>query len=144
MQYLVLGIAALLGLYFYKQKEAAGHLIFFPGNIVDMGFAGSSPVASLTIQVQNTSNAGIDLNSIAGSVYANGILVGNVSNFNPVHIAGNSQTLIPLTVQFNLLGVVNDIIRAFQTGSFRQDIMIDGYVNAGSFQVPVQLKFNVG
>lgn len=144
MEYLLIGLAAAIGVYFYKQKEAAGHLIFFPGNITGMGFEDSTPLAYMTIQVQNTSNVNIDLYSLAGQVFANGILIGNVSNFNSVRITGNSQVLIPITVQFFLIGAVNDIIRAFQTGSFNQDIQIEGYVNAANFQVPLKLNFKVG
>lgn len=144
MEYLLLGIAAAIGIFFYKQKEAAGHLIFFPGNITGMGFNNATPVADLTIQVQNTSNVDIPLYSLAGQIFANGVLIGNVSGFNPVTITGNSQVLIPITIQFFLLGAVNDIIRAFQTGSLKQNITIEGYVNAANFQVPLKLNFNIG
>lgn len=144
MEYLLLGLAAAVGIYYYKQKDAAGHLIFFPGNITGMGFSNSTPYAQLTIQVQNTSNVDIDLYSLAGEVYANGLLIGNVSNFSAVTITRNSQVLIPITVQFFLIGAVQNIINAFQTGSFKQDIQIEGYVNAANFQVPLTLKFNVG
>jgi len=135
--------AGVLGLYFWKQKEAAGHLIFFPGNITGMQFVNSTPVVSLTLQVQNTSNVDLHLNSIAGNVLANGQLIGNVSNFTPVIIARNSQTLLPLTAQLQPLGIVNDIIRSFQTGSFAQDISIQGQANVGGVQVDVLLNFKV-
>lgn len=144
MEYLVLGIAALVGAYFYKQKEAAGHLLFFPGNITAMYFDNATPVAELTIQVQNTSNSNINLYSLAGQVYANGTLIGNISNFSGVTITANSSVLLPITVQFSILGAVNDLIRSFQTGQFRQDISIEGYVNAANFQVPLKLTFKIG
>lgn len=144
MEYLLIGLATMLGLYFYKQKDAAGHLIFFPGNITGMGFDNSTPYAQLTIQVQNTSNVSINLYSLAGQVYANNILIGNVSNFSPVTITGNSQVLIPVTIQFFLIGAVNDLIRSFQTNSFSQDISVEGYVNAANFQVPLKLTFKIG
>lgn len=143
MPEILLIAAGILGLYFYKQKEAAGNLIFFPGNITGMDFENSMPVAYLTLQVQNTSNVDIDLNSMAGNVFANGIRIGNVSNFSAVRLSRNSQVLLPIKVQFDLIGITNDIIRAWQGGVFRQTITIEGFVNAGSVQVPINLAFKV-
>lgn len=134
----------LVGIYFYKQKQAAGNLIFFPGNITGMAFEGSTPVADLTLQIQNTSNVDIDINSLAGNVFANGIRVGNISNFSPVRVGKNSQALLPIKVQFDLLGSVNEIILSFQTGHFNQELTVEGFVNAGSVQVPIHLTFKVG
>lgn len=135
--------AGIIGLYFYKQKEAAGNLIFFPGMITNMYWDNATPVAELTLQIQNTSNVDIDINSMAGTVFANGVRVGNVSNFSPVRIGRNSETLLPIKVRFDLIGLVNDVIRAWQGGAFKQDVRIEGYVNAGSVQVPISLVFKV-
>lgn len=144
MEEVLLVGALVLGIYFYKQKQAAGNLIFFPGTITAMAFEGSTPTADLTLQIQNTSNVDIDILSMAGNVFANGIRVGNISNFSPVRISRNSQTLLPVKVQFDLLGAVNEIIRSFQTGQFNQELKVEGFVNAGSVQVPVSLVFKVG
>lgn len=133
----------LVGIYFYKQKQAAGNLIFFPGNITGMAFEGATPTADLTLQIQNTSNSDIDILSVAGNVFANGMRIGNVSNFTPVRLGRNSQTLLPIKVQFDLVGAVNEIIRAFQTGHYTQVLTVEGFVNAGGVQVPVSLVFKV-
>lgn len=143
MPEILLIAAGILGLYFWKQKEAAGNLIFFPGTITGMAFEDATPVAFLTLQIQNTSNVDIQINSMAGNVFANGVRVGNVSNFDPVMIGRNSQGYLPIKVQFDLIGIVQDIIRAWQGGVFRQTISIEGFVNAGSVQVPISLVFKV-
>lgn len=133
------GVAA----YFYLRARAAGRLLFFPGNVQGMAFEGATPVAYLDFIVQNTSNADIVLNSVAGNAYANGYLVGNISQFQPQVIRGNSEIRFPVSVRFMLIGIVNDIITAFQTGSFHQDIQIEGTANAEGIPVRLDLKFNV-
>lgn len=143
-EWLLIAAAAALGLYFYKQNEAGGNLVFFPGTITSMAFEGATPMADFTLQVQNTSNVTLQLYSIAGNVYDNGVLVGNLSNFNALQISPNSQTIIPIKAQFQLIGVVNDIIRSFQTGSFSRELTVNGYANVGGVQVPVNLVFKVG
>jgi hypothetical protein len=51
--------------------------------------------------VQNPSNIDIQLNSMAGTVTANGTTLGNISNFQGgVTIPANAQ--VPVTVQVNL------------------------------------------
>lgn len=131
-------------LYFNAQKSAAGHLIFFPGTITGMEWEDGSPVAYVTIIVQNTSNATLNLNSIAANVFANNILIGNISKFQPAVIPGNSQVAIPVKLTFFLLGAVNDIISSFQLGHFSQSLVIDGRVNVGGVQADLNLTYKVG
>lgn len=133
------GIAA----YFLLRAKAAGRLLFYPGAFQSMAFEGAVPVAEIELVVQNTSNASIVINSIAGNAYANGYLIGNISQFQPVTIVGNSETRFPVRIRFMLISVVNDIIRAFQTGSFHQEIMIEGSANAEGITIPLNLKFGV-
>ena len=140
----VLIIGGVAALYFYNKARAAGRLLFYPGDVVGMYFDGPVPVAELELVVQNTSNSSLQLNSLAGNVFANGTMVGNISSFNPVNIPGNSQGSITLTIRFMLLGIVNDIIRAFQTGNFAQDILIQGNVNAEGIPVPLALNYKIG
>jgi LEA14-like dessication related protein len=132
-----------VGLYYLTKSRAANNLTFYPGSITGMGLQNGEPMMQLDFIVQNTSNADVALNSIAGNAYSNGYLVGNISNFQGAVIRGNSETRVPVLVRFNLIGAVNDIIDAFQTGNFRQDITIEGRVNGEGISVPIELKFQV-
>lgn len=136
-------IGGVAGLWFLTKSRAAQRLVFYPGDIQGMAFEDMTPMAYLDIIVQNTSNADLTVNSIAGSAYANGFLVGNISNFQGVTIRRNSESRLPVTVRFNLIGLANDLINAWQTGSLRQDITIEGTANAEGFAVPLDLKFSI-
>ncbi len=140
----ILLILGSIGLYFYTQSKAAGNLVFFPGTITAMDFENTGPVAYGTIIVQNTSNATLSINSIAANVFTNGQLIGNLSEFGEVLIPGNGQAQIPVKITFQLLGIVNDIVQAFKTGHFKQDLSIEGYVNAGGVQAELKLTYKVG
>jgi len=136
-------IAGGIATWFYLRVKAAGRLLFFPGGVQGFEFDGVTPVAYLDFVVQNTSNADLTLNSVAGNVYANGYLVGNISQFNQQNIPGNSEIRFPVQVRFQLIGIVNDIIRAFQQGSFHQDLSIEGTANAQGVPIRLDLKFSV-
>ena len=139
---LLLGGAALL--YIGNQARSVANLTFFPNGITGMAFEGLSPVAYLSVLVQNTSNVAIDLNSLSGSVLVDNTLVGNISNFSPIRINANAETVMPLKVRFAILGIVNDIIQSFQQGNFQKNIVLEGTVNANGVQVPLTLTFQIG
>lgn len=141
---MILGGAA-VGAYFLMRKAtAAGNLVFSPGSISDVGLAGSNPQMILTIIAQNTSNTDLLLNSFAGNLFSNGTLIGNVGNFSQINVPANQATAIPLTVQLFPLGIVTDLITAFQQGSLRQNIVLDALANVNSFQAAVKLNYAIG
>lgn len=142
--YLLLAAAAGVGYWFYSKARALGNLVFSPGTVLGMQFINGMPVITLSIIVQNTSGASLFLQSFAGNVYSNDTLIGNVYNFVPVSIPGNSQISMPVQVQLQPLGVANDIINAFSTGNFTQQIDIRGGANVNGFQLPVIINFAVG
>lgn len=124
--------------------KAAGHLLFVPGNITNIGLEGMYPVVVADLIVQNTSNVNFTLNSLAGSVTSDGTLIGNISNFTAVSIPGNSQTAVPLHLSLFPLGIVDNIIQAFYGGFQRKEFVIDGSVNANGQQVPLKIIFKIG
>lgn len=126
-----------------RKSVAAGNLVFTPGPITDIGMTGSNPTITLQVIAQNTSNTDLLLNSFAGNLYSNGTLIGNVSNFTGAIIAGNSQSPIPLTLTLLPLGVVNDLINAFQNKSAVQNLDLEAQANVNGFQVAVPLKFSL-
>lgn len=128
----------------FTRVRAAGNLIFIPGQVLAMGYQGGVTLLTFSVQVQNTSSTSLQINSFAGSVYSSGTLVGNVYNFLPIQIPGNSMVVMQVQVQLMALGLVDRIVQAFQTKNFSQDITVDGYVNTLSFQVPVNFTMKVG
>lgn len=134
----------MLALALFAKARALGNLVFTPGSVSSMGFENGIPVADVTLLAQNTSTTGLTINSFAGNVFSNNILIGNIYNFSPVHLAGNSQTPVNVSIQFKAMGLVTDLIKAFQNNNFSQDITIDGFANVMGLQLPINLKFQFG
>lgn len=137
-----LAIAA--GLYIWNLGRAASNLNYFPGNITGYSIQGFSPAVYIELIVQNTNNVSFTLNSLAGNVFTDGTLIGNISNFMPVEIPGNSQVPIPLTLTLQPMGLVNEIIEIITGGVGGRDIRIQGSVNANGFQEPFSIDYKVG
>lgn len=137
-----LGVVA--GIYFFNLKRAADNLVVFPGNITGFSLSGLTPEITATLIVQNTNNISFTVASIAATVSSNGVFIGNVSNFTPVEIPGNAQTAIPLKIQLQPIGVVNNIIGIITGGSGSTDITITGSLNANGIQAPIELTYKIG
>jgi hypothetical protein len=138
------GGVSLIAFSFFAKARALGNLVFSPGNITGMSMSNATPTIDLTILAQNTSTASVTVNSFAGNVFSNGTLIGNVYNFFPVYIPGNSQTPVSVSIALKPLGIVNDLIRAFQYNNFAQNITVEGFANVSGLQLPVTLNFKVG
>jgi LEA14-like dessication related protein len=106
-------------------------------------FEGLTPVLTLKLAVQNTSNQSFTLKSFAGNVWANNYLVGVTSSFDAIEIKANAQTLVPIKVRLSLLGIVNDIIQAITTHSKTVELELDSHANVDNLQVPVNIKYKV-
>lgn len=103
-----------------------------------------TPVAEIGIGVQNTSNQSFRVNSIAGNAYSNGSYVGNIGSFVPVEVPPNSQAVIMVKVRLQLVGIVNNIIDAFQDKHFTQDVKLTLSANVDNLQLPIDLNYKVG
>lgn len=143
-KYLLIGAAAFAGYWFYSKSLALARLVFSPGSILGVNFTGGVPSITVAVNVQNTSNSALELRSFAGNVSSNGTLIGNVYNFLPVEIPGNSQVQMPVQIQLQILGITNDLIQSFTNGNFTQQIEIAGSANVNGFQLPVSMIYKVG
>jgi hypothetical protein len=141
---LLLGMVALVGITFLSKANAAGGLIFSPGFVSGITLDGITPIITFTILAQNTSSSGFTLQSLAGNLTCDDYYVGNLSSFVPVPVSGNSQTTIPVQVRLQPLGIVNDIIKSFQTNNFTKKVVFTGFANAGFIRVPLKLEFTIG
>lgn len=128
----------------FNKSAAAGTLNFYPESVRQIRFEGATPIMTVGLAVQNTSASKFVIKSIAGNLYANTYLVGNLSYFTPQAINPNSQSVILLDVRLGLLGIVQDIIRAFQFGNFQQDLIFKSFANVDNFQVPINITYKVG
>lgn len=137
---------ALLAYNALTKGAALAQLNFYPGKVTGIKFDGSTPVLSFILTVQNTSNQNIVLRSIAGNLFANGYLIGNVASFIPVNIGPNSQTNLFLTVRLSLIGVVTDVINALNnTGlGLHQVIELQSTANVDRYQIPVNISYKIG
>lgn len=134
-----------MGLWWLSTKAiAAANLVFYPGNVSSMAFVGTTPMLVFTMQVENTSNTPLTINSFAGNAFANSTLIGNVYNFIPTIVPANGMALIPVNVQLQIMGLVSDIIRSFQTNNTQQNIEMDCTANVQGLSVPVKLNIAVG
>jgi hypothetical protein len=141
---LLYGAAGIAVFAIFSKARALGNLVFTPGTVSAMGFTNGVPTADVTLIAQNTSTTGLTINSFAGNVFSNNILIGNIFSFAPVHISGNSQTPINVSIQFKPLGVVTDLISAWNTNNFSQDITVEGFANVLGLQLPINLRFKFG
>lgn len=128
----------------FAKKKAAGSLNFYPSKVTDIRFEGATPVATLALAAQNVSNQTFTVRAITGNLTANGYVVGNISYFLQQVIAPTSSSIIRLDIRLSLLSVVNDIVTAFQTGNFSQEIIFKGWINVDGILQAVNLKYQVG
>jgi hypothetical protein len=139
-----LGTIGLIALVMFGKVRAASTLLILPGSVSALAYENGSPVIDLSLIVQNTSTLGFTIESLAGQVFFNNTYVGNVSNFVPVHVAGNSQTVVPVRLKLFILGAVNEITKAIIYKNAERVIQLRGYVNAGLFRAPVEVSFTIG
>jgi len=119
-------------------------LNIFPGKVQGITFSGFTPILKFGLGVQNTSNQSFTLNSLAGSLYVDSTYVGNISSFVAQTIGPNSQRIIELSAALQSVSIVNEIIRAVETGSFQKTISLKGMANVGGTQIPLLLDFKTG
>lgn len=139
----VVGVGLLAWL-LYSVRSAAGALNFFPDKVKQIAIDGATPIITIGILVQNTSGTQFTLNSIAGNLYADGYLVGNVSSFVQQVIRPNSQAVVLLQIRLSAIGVVQEVIRAFQSHSTTVNLELDATANVNNNQVSVDLNYKVG
>lgn len=140
----ILIIAVAFGLYAFTNARAANNLQFFPGNVTGLSIDGINPIATADILIQNTSNVEFTINSFSASVYSNGTLVGNISDFTPDIVHPNSETPYPVTIRFLSLSIIDEIYNAVTTRSIQRNLDIKGTVNANGQQWPVEITYALG
>ncbi len=125
----------------YQSKQSAGTLNFYPASLKSLSFDGITPVLSVGVAVQNPSNQNYQVRAIVGNLYANGNLIGNVSNFTVVNVAAAAQTIYPLQIRLSLLGIVQNIIDAFNGNGLHVNAELQANANVNGFVVPIKIQY---
>jgi hypothetical protein len=136
--------ALLVGYNLFAKSQAAERLNFYPASVTNIRFDGLTPVLTLGLAVQNVSNQRFVVRSIAANLSANGYIIGNLAFFLPQTIQPNSSSTLMLDIRLSLISIVNDVISAFQTENFSQDLLLQGWVNVDGIQAPLSMKYKVG
>lgn len=124
--------------------KALGSINFISGGVHSFAMQGINPVLTVGVIAQNTSSQKFVVRSIAGNVYADNYLVGYVSYFGQTEILPNSQATILVPLVLSPLGIVQDIINAFQSNDSKQQVEFKGFANVDNFQIPIDNKYNIG
>jgi LEA14-like dessication related protein len=136
---------ALIAFNAFNKSRARGMLNFYPAGLKDIKFSGVTPIATLGIVVQNPSSQYFTIRSLSGNLFANNILIGNVSNFGTTIIPANAQIVYYVNIRLSILGIVNEVIRSFKKESgFTQNLELQGYANVNNWPVPLRLQYKVG
>ena len=142
----LIGGGLLLAYNMFSRKVAAATLNFLPGQLKRLSTDGATPVLTIGVIIQNTSNQSYQLNSLAGNVYANNdgnvYNVGNVSTFTVQQILPNRQQEIVVDMRLSLTGIVSDLLNSIANG-FGQDIQFKGYANVDGLQIPIVINYKL-
>lgn len=129
-----LGFAA----FYYTGLGVAGNdlLVIFKGFSID-----SINTFTITVTLQNVSNATIQLNSLAATVTIDGDTLGNVSYFgNPISVGPNSQVDIPLKLNVSFLSLPGEIKDLMNNLGGNHTIEVKGNFNANNIPLPLDVS----
>lgn len=131
-----------------------GALLLF--NLVNLGVAGNVlqyyiasidltgiTTGKIVIMIQNPSNATITVNSMAGTITANGVTIGNISNFTGgTTVPANQQQPVTVTVLLSLVGLASDVFTALTqpNGLNKIDFVLAGNCNINGGEI---IPFNI-
>lgn len=141
---IVTAATALVAYNLFTKSQASGTLNFYPTKVSNIGFDGVTPVATIGLAAQNPSNQRFTLRAITGNLSANGYVIGNISQFLQQVIQPTSSSVIYFDVRLSLLSVVSDVIEAFQTNNYSQELRFEGWINVDGFLQKLDIKYKVG
>jgi hypothetical protein len=130
----------LLALLYFGNLGIAGNVLQY--YIQSVNFTGITS-GTITLVIQNPSNATIILNSMAGTVAVNGTTLGNISNFQGgITIPANQQVPVTLTVAVSLFNTLGSLYAALTNPSGAQPLSFvvagNANINAGTI-----IPFNI-
>lgn len=148
-KYLLLGLAAFVGITYFRKSQAADRLNYFVQR-VDLHFEGLTPILNIKIGVQNPTGTLLTVSSIIGDLKFNGEFVAQIYSYQRTPIAPYGVSTLPLSARLSLTGLygsVKNIITAIQTGGFNallnQVIGFKGVINAEGVNIPMAFEYKV-
>jgi hypothetical protein len=110
--------------------------------ITSVDFTGLT-TGNIGLVIQNPSNASILVNSMAGTITANGTTIGNISNFQGgVIIGANQQKTVNISVAISIIGLLGNlyVMLTQPSGANKINFVIAGNanINAG-----IEVPFNI-
>ena len=127
-----------------RKAVAGGNLMYYQDGLHALNFDGATPVLTLRLRVQNTSNQSFTLYSLSADVNCNNTLIGNASFFTPQIIPANGQVILLINVRLFMITLVQDLINAFQQRNFKFTLNLKGTSNVDNIQYPLDLTYNIG
>lgn len=128
-------------LYFFSKGQAGANIKpYFKGlKVTGNAF---SPKFFLTFRIVNVSSFGVTVNAIAGEIYVNGKLVGDVNNTETFTIPKTSE--IDYTVKFepNSIAVIQTLYRFILRGQ-KMKISFVGKINTTGALVPINQEISM-
>ena len=141
--YLIIGVVALLLLYFVNKVNTASQLRYSLDIPQQIHVAGGQVLFILPVRVQNITATAINVKGVNFDVLSAGALIGQAVINQPVRIEPNGFTTLPVLVSVGLLKLVaaaGSIVNYFKAGYV--GLTLDGSVYAEGFQVPVKTSFD--
>lgn len=127
-----------------NKGKALQSLNFYPKGVRAIKMDGITPVVTIALAVQNTSGQQAVLRSFAGNLFANNYFIGNVSSYTQTTIRPNAETVLVINVRLSVIGIVSDILKAFNGQGLSQVMELQAKANVDNFQVPINIKYKVG
>lgn len=141
----ILGIAGLIvGVWLFRKYQAAQRLSFSVGSPQGIRFTSTLIEWVQPIQVTNPEAIGIKIQGVSLDNYFGGAQVGRSVLFQPTTIAGQSTTILPVTVQVpyaNLLQAIPDFWNVFKNKSIKFQLI--GDLTAEGVKVPINQTINL-
>jgi len=138
-----LAAGAIIALTAFSKAKAAGTLNFYPEGVRSITLDGITPIISLGLVIQNPSSSSFQVKSLVGNLSANGFIIGNVSTYQAVTVRANSQSVLVLNVRLSILGIVGDIIKAFNGEGVQQIMTFKAWANVDNYSAPITISYKI-
>lgn len=138
-------VAAGVLAWFYWAKSVAVTKLQFYVQDVDADFQDGAPIIRLNIAVQNPTNEAFVIDSVVGTLTANGQPIGQVSSYAQVPIPPVHASSYPVSVRISLVGMALSVYNLISQGiGTSQNIGFTGAINASGIVAPVDFNVKIG
>lgn len=101
------------------------------------------PKIFITLAVQNPTNAGATLKSIVAQINYKNSSFADISSFQVQNIRPQSESMIVLTAEPSVIGILSTVREIIQNKKLANDISITGTANIDGINVPINLRYAI-